>query len=175
MAPSRLVGPFNSSWHSEYEGMSKTKSVERSERPLAKTVLAKLIQIGEPTRSPEVAPDLHAGDGIICDWTNRPVAPWQTQVWLDQMRQSLPPNQYLRMIENKWVTTESSFVDMDWWDACVDPELRPALSGLPVWIGVDASTKRDRDRCLCVGWGIEARPARFTQDLPTIKRESTRL
>jgi hypothetical protein len=31
--------------------MSKTKSVERSERPLAKTVLAKLIQIGEPTRS----------------------------------------------------------------------------------------------------------------------------
>jgi hypothetical protein len=31
--------------------MSKTKSVERSERPLPKTVLAKLIQIGEPTRS----------------------------------------------------------------------------------------------------------------------------
>jgi hypothetical protein len=31
--------------------MSKTKSVELSERPLAKTVLAKLIQIGEPTRS----------------------------------------------------------------------------------------------------------------------------
>ena len=50
MAPSS-VGPFNSSWHSEYEGMSKTKSVERSERPLAKTVLARLIQIGEPTRS----------------------------------------------------------------------------------------------------------------------------
>jgi hypothetical protein len=51
MAPSRLVGPFKSSWHSEYKGMSKTKSVERSERPLAKTVLAKLSQIGEPTRS----------------------------------------------------------------------------------------------------------------------------
>jgi hypothetical protein len=31
--------------------MSKTKSVERSERPLAKTILAKLIQIGEPARS----------------------------------------------------------------------------------------------------------------------------
>jgi hypothetical protein len=31
--------------------MSKTKSVERSERPLAKSVLAKLIKIGEPTRS----------------------------------------------------------------------------------------------------------------------------
>jgi hypothetical protein len=31
--------------------MSKAKPVERSERPLAKTVLAKLVQIGEPTRS----------------------------------------------------------------------------------------------------------------------------
>ena len=51
MAPSRPVGPSKSKWHSEYEGMSKTKSVERSERPLAKTVLTKLIQIGEPTRS----------------------------------------------------------------------------------------------------------------------------
>jgi hypothetical protein len=35
----------------KFEKMSKTKSVERSERPLAKTVLAKLIQITEPTRS----------------------------------------------------------------------------------------------------------------------------
>jgi hypothetical protein len=31
--------------------MPKTRAVERSERPLAKTVLAKLVQIGEPTRS----------------------------------------------------------------------------------------------------------------------------
>ena len=31
--------------------MSKAKSVERSGRPLAKTVLAKINQIGEPTRS----------------------------------------------------------------------------------------------------------------------------
>ena len=47
----RRVGPFNSNLPSEYEEMSKTKSVERSEVPLAKTILAKLIQIGEPTRS----------------------------------------------------------------------------------------------------------------------------
>ena len=31
--------------------MSKSKSVEQSERPLAKAVLAKLNQIGEPTRN----------------------------------------------------------------------------------------------------------------------------
>jgi hypothetical protein len=31
--------------------MSKTKISQASEKPIAKTVLAKLIQIGEPTRS----------------------------------------------------------------------------------------------------------------------------
>jgi hypothetical protein len=46
-----LSGPFSSSWYSEYETMSKTKISRASERPIAKTVLAKLIQIGEPTRS----------------------------------------------------------------------------------------------------------------------------
>jgi hypothetical protein len=50
----RPLGPFgrlNLHGILNMRGMSKTKSVERSERPLAKTVLAKLIQIGEPTRS----------------------------------------------------------------------------------------------------------------------------
>ena len=37
--------------NSEYEEMSKTKISRASERPIARTVLAKLIQIGEPTRS----------------------------------------------------------------------------------------------------------------------------
>ena len=46
-----LVGPFQHFGHSEYQGMSKTKISPASERPIAKTVLAKLIQIGEPTRS----------------------------------------------------------------------------------------------------------------------------
>jgi phage terminase large subunit-like protein len=51
----------------------------------------------------------------------------------------------LRQIENRFVTNESSFVDMAWYDACVDPELSPELTnpGLSVWVGVDASVKRD--------------------------------
>ncbi len=49
------------------------------------------------------------------------------------------------MIENRFVTTESSFVSLDAWDACVDPALRPVLSdkSLPVCVGVDASVKHD--------------------------------
>ena len=94
---------------------------------------------------PEIAPGLHAGDGMLMFWTHQPVAPWQDEKWLAQMRRSLRPNQYLRMIENRFVTTESAFIDLDEWDACVDPNAAPLLQNrnLPVWIGVDASVKHD--------------------------------
>jgi hypothetical protein len=61
------------------------------------------------------------------------------------MHSQLRPNAYLRLIENRWVTSESTFVDMDWFDACVDPELSLVLVDphLSVWVGVDASVKRD--------------------------------
>jgi len=61
----------------EYEGMSKTKSVERSERPLAKTVLAKLIQIGEPTRSiyaerlRELKPNVREALQLLSGWEGK--------------------------------------------------------------------------------------------------------
>jgi hypothetical protein len=54
-------------------------------------------------------------------WSHVPIAPWQTEAWLTEMRRSLRPNQYLRMIENQFVTTETSFIEMSAWDRCVDP------------------------------------------------------
>ncbi len=61
------------------------------------------------------------------------------------MRAQLRTNAYLRLIENRFVTSESTFVDMEWWDACVDPAAGPLLADrtVPVWVGVDASVKRD--------------------------------
>jgi phage terminase large subunit-like protein len=101
---------------------------------------------------PEVAPSLHAGDGMLMFWSHTPIAPWQTESWLAEMRRSLRPNQFLRMIENRFVTSESSFVDMAKWDACVDPTLTPVYSdkNLPVHIGVDASTKHDSTAIVAV-------------------------
>jgi phage terminase large subunit-like protein len=93
----------------------------------------------------QVAPDLWAQPGMLMFWSHRFTAPWQTEAWRDEMRAQLRPNGYLRLIENRWVSTESSFIDMDWWDACVDQAARPLLANgaLPVWVGVDASVKRD--------------------------------
>ena len=61
------------------------------------------------------------------------------------MRETLRPNAFLRLIENPWVSSDSNFVDMNWWDACTDPDCHPQMLDrhMLVWIGVDASVKRD--------------------------------
>jgi phage terminase large subunit-like protein len=93
----------------------------------------------------QIAPDLYAQPGMLMYWTHDFTAPWQTEEWRDQMRKALRPNAYLRIVENRWTSGTESFVDMDAWDACVDPNLTPVAGapGMPVWVGVDASVKHD--------------------------------
>ena len=111
----------------------------------------------------EIAPALYRAAGLLMFWSHEPVAPWQTPEWLQQMRGQLRPNAYLRLIENRWVTAESDFVDMDWWDQCVDPELSPALAdpSVPVWVGVDASVKRDSTAVVAATFDQAARKVRL--------------
>lgn len=103
---------------------------------------------------PEIAPGLRAGDGLLMAWHHDPVAPWQTEAWLAEMRRSLRPNQYLRMIENRFVTSESPFIDLSAWDACVDLGIGHVVAdrALPVWVGVDASVKHDATAIVAVTW-----------------------
>jgi phage terminase large subunit-like protein len=110
-------------------------------------------------QQPQVGIDLHTGDGLLMFWSHVPVAPWQDERWLIDMRRTLRPNQFLRMIENRFVTTESSFIDMAWWDACIDHGMTPTLMApaLPVWVGVDASTKRDSTAIVVVTFNKDAR------------------
>ena len=74
-------------------------------------------------------------------WTHDFTAPWQTEKWREQMRAALRPNAFLRLIENRWVTSESSFVDMAWWDGCGDPAVHPLLvdKSRRIYVGIDAS------------------------------------
>ena len=104
--------------------------------------------------APKIGKDLYAGDGILMFWTHEPVAPWQTQAWLDEQRRSLRPNQYLRQIENRFVTSKSTFVSMDKWDAAVDPQAKAIISdpALEIFVGVDASTKHDSTAIVAVTW-----------------------
>ena len=51
------------------------------------------------------------------------------------MRRSLRPIQFARMVENRWVSAESTFIDMALFDQCVDPAMRSVVTDrcLPVW------------------------------------------
>jgi phage terminase large subunit-like protein len=108
---------------------------------------------------PQVGPDLYAGNGMLMFWSHTPVAYWQTQGWLDEMRRSLRPNQYLRMIENRFVTSEGSFISLDDWDAIIDPDMRPLLGdkAIQIVVGIDASVKHDSTALVAVSfdWGTQ--------------------
>jgi phage terminase large subunit-like protein len=106
-------------------------------------LLAGLQKRGQ--KGKEIAPDLWAQPGMLMFWSHRFTAPWQTEAWREQMREQLRPNAYLRLIENRWVTSESTFIDIEWWDRCVDLEASPLIADrdLSVFVGVDASVKRD--------------------------------
>jgi phage terminase large subunit-like protein len=114
-------------------------------------------------QQPRVASNLHAGDGILMFWSHEPVAPWQTDAWLANMRRQLPPNQFLRMIENRFVTSERSFIDMVAWDRCVDQRLGHAVNnpGLPIWVGIDASIKHDSTAIVATTWDQKAQHVRL--------------
>jgi hypothetical protein len=109
------------------------------------------------TAQPQVGPDLYAGDGILCFWSHDPVAPWQDAKWLADARRSMRPNQYLRQVENRFVAAETTFINMELFDACVDPNLSRRLSdpALPVWAAVDARVKHDSTALALVAWDQE--------------------
>jgi hypothetical protein len=112
---------------------------------------------------PTVGPDLYAGDGLLLFWSHKPIAPWQDSSWLAQMKRSLRPNQFARMIRNEWVSTDSSFIEMAAFDACVDPTLTRRVVGpdLPIWVGIDASVKHDSTAIVAVTWDYSASRAKL--------------
>jgi phage terminase large subunit-like protein len=114
-------------------------------------------------QQPVIGNDLYAGDGLLMFWSHEPIAPWQDEGWLAEMRRSLRPNAFLRMIENRFVTTETSFIDLAWWDACVDPAVSPVVKdrSRPVYVGIDASVKRDSTAIVVVSWDHKQQKARL--------------
>ena len=112
---------------------------------------------------PEVGTDLRAGDGMLMFWSHTPICHWQDEKWLAQMRRDLPANQYLRMAENRFTSTEAAFIDMAKWDDCVDLNLGHGVSNpmLPVWLGIDASHKHDQTAIVATTFDRKAQQVRL--------------
>jgi len=78
-------------------------------------------------------------------WSHRNLASWVTKKYLDKQRERLRPNTYLRLHECRWTSSESAFVSADQWDSCIDPNLRPILSGFKgqLSVGIDIGYSHD--------------------------------
>jgi hypothetical protein len=113
-------------------------------------------------QQPLVGTDLYGGDGLLMFWSHVPIAPWQDERWLAEMRRSLRPNAYARMIENCFVSSESTFVDMSWYDQCVMSTAKPVVADpeLPIWVGIDASVKHDSSAVVATTWDKKSQVVR---------------
>jgi hypothetical protein len=54
---------------------------------------------------------------------------WLTDEWVEQMRSTLPPEVFMRLIENKWTEGSGSFITRAMIDECIDPQWSPQLFG----------------------------------------------
>ncbi|MBE3597558.1 MAG: hypothetical protein IMX02_01680 [Limnochordaceae bacterium] len=87
---------------------------------------------------------------LLVFWSHEPIAPWQTDAWKAEMRQTLRPNAYLRLVENRWVSGEEAFIPVEWWERAASG--RPLVAAqAPAVLGVDAGLKRDSAAVVACG------------------------
>jgi phage terminase large subunit-like protein len=88
---------------------------------------------------------LYRKDDLIMFWGTVPRQPWQTEKYYKSQRAILRPNTFARLHENKWVTSESTFITPELWAGCVDLTHRPLLPSPeePEYIGIDIGLKND--------------------------------
>jgi hypothetical protein len=81
---------------------------------------------------------------ILCYWDTEHRMPWQTEGYYIQEAEILPPQEFDRIHNNRWVSPTGSFIQEAWWDACENDDL-PVLasSQTPVVVGIDMAETRD--------------------------------
>jgi phage terminase large subunit-like protein len=101
-------------------------------------------------QQPRIGDDLYGGEGLLMFWSHKPIAPWQDEAWLTDMRRQRA-SVYQRHVLNQFASSSSQFVDLNKWDACVRPELGMVHAELftDAFVGVDASIKHD-STAICV-------------------------
>jgi phage terminase large subunit-like protein len=122
-------------WIDTYAGYSGESPILE---PLYETV------VKEGTRVPTAIPglELFRNGTTLALWNTHPRLVWQTPEYYASESRTLLPNEYRRIHGNEWVTSEDTFVPMEWWEACrgilpVEDKYREVV------VGVDAAVSGD--------------------------------
>ena len=98
---------------------------------------------------------------IFTFWSHDPRMEWQTPEYYAEQRRTLRPEQFLRLHENRWTSSETRFITEEMYEACLDREHRPVLSGHPIqlYVGVDIGIKHDSSAVVAVIREKNGKPA----------------
>jgi phage terminase large subunit-like protein len=93
--------------------------------------------------------ELYEADGLCMFWGHTPRMPWQTgtagERYYAEQRRHLRESTYRRLHQNEWVSSESTFITPELWDACLEPAhamLMEEHEESTVW-GLDVALKGD--------------------------------
>jgi phage terminase large subunit-like protein len=114
-----------------------------------------------------------ANGRLFTYWTHEPTMPWQTTAYYEEQMQSERPSAFLRLHLNQWVTSQESFIPVEWVDAAAKHYKENAERWIdhpfkywPITIGLDAGIKQD---CTAlVGVGYDAKRAKVGLAFHTI-------
>lgn len=112
------------------------------------------VKDGELLWPDDPSPTNYMGDQIIeayvnpdarmfCMWNTIPRCPWQTKEYYKSEEAVLSPKQFNRMHRNQWETSEETFVPVEWWRACYNPDLPVVEKNDYMIIAMDAAVSDD--------------------------------
>jgi len=96
---------------------------------------------------------------LITYWTHEPTMPWQTEAYYESAMKAERPSAFLRLHMNQWVTSQESFIPIEWVDRAM--KAYPADASLweehpfaqwPITIGLDAGIVQDCTALVMVGY-----------------------
>ncbi len=109
--------------------------------------------------------ECYSKDGIFSTWVTKHHLSYQIKAYYEGERATLTEEQYARMHENQWVTSENAFISIGWWDDCADNRL-PEDGGVPISnpyeemvIAIDAGISSD-----CFAIVAVARDSRYPSE-----------
>jgi len=140
---------FDELWSYEYESMTKffeeMTTVPTRKHPLI--LIVTYAGFDEDSLLFELyKKGLEGGDPtFFFYWDHGNKMPWQTEKYLQQQRDRLRANTYLRLHENRWTSSEEAFLDIKDWDVCADPGHKPALpnKSISIIVGIDVGISHD--------------------------------
>lgn len=79
---------------------------------------------------------------MLAVWVTKPMFEWQTADYYQEQSSTLTPNEYARMHQNSWVSSEEAFCPPALWDACRG-DIPPMSQYGGIVISLDAGVSHD--------------------------------